>query len=145
MIKLTSFALAFALVSSSCMAHTIHLYRDGGYYNSNHNYISASPQFSNILRKFSGIVSFYGHGERLNKHASDGSIFNSNKMTCAHRTLPFGTRLRVTYGNRSVIVKVTDRGPSKYTHRILDLSYGAAKVLGIEKRGTANVQVAILK
>ena len=142
MIKLKSFALVLSLVSSPSMAHTFY----------NYNYIYTSPAISNyfgrkckeIVRIFSGMASYYGHGERLSRHTSNGGVFNPNGLTAAHRYLPFGTRLLVTYNHRSVIVKVTDRGPNVRS-RVLDLSYGAAKVLGIIERGTANVQVAILK
>lgn len=73
-----------------------------------------------------GNTSYYGerfHGKRT----ASGSIFNMNDMTCAHKTLPFGTKLEVTNKEtkKSVVVTVTDRGP--FIHgRILDLSKGAA-------------------
>ncbi len=151
MIKIASFALALSLVSSPSMAHTFYNYNNG-YYGYNHNYISASPvipkyfgrKYKEIVRSFSGMVSYYGHGERLSRHTSDGGIFNPNGLTAAHRYLPFGTRLLITYNHHSVIVKVTDRGPGVRS-RVLDLSYGAAKALGIIERGTANVQVVVLR
>ena len=63
-------------------------------------------------------------------------------MTCAHRSLPFGTRLRVTHGGRSVVVTVNDRGPF-VRGRVLDLSTGAARAIGLTAagvdRGTAEV------
>src|SRR5476651_2196291 len=73
---------------------------------------------------FSGMASYYGN-ESGSKTAS-GQHFNQNAMTCAHRSLPFGTKLKVTHGGRSVVVTVNDRGP--FVHgRVLDLSTAAAR------------------
>jgi rare lipoprotein A len=88
-----------------------------------------------------GVASFYGqrfHG-RL---TASGAPYDMNAMTCAHRTAPFGTRLRVTdlETGRSVVVTVTDRGPFS-EGRIVDLSLAAAKKLGIVERGLARVRV----
>jgi rare lipoprotein A len=87
---------------------------------------------------FSGVASFYGN-ESGSKTAS-GERFNENAMTCAHRSLPFGTKLRVTHGGRSVVVTVNDRGP--FVHgRVLDLSTAAARALGIDGLGTVTAEV----
>ena len=59
-------------------------------------------------------------------------------MTAAHRTLPFGTRLKVTHGGRSVVVTVNDRGPF-IKGRVLDLSKGAARAVGLTSRGVGHV------
>lgn len=85
-------------------------------------------------------ASFYGHGERLSRHTASGEVFNPNHLTAAHRTLPIGTHLRVSYRGRSVVVRINDRGPAAYTGRSLDLSYGAARALGM--RGVGNVTVS---
>lgn len=87
-------------------------------------------------RSFSGKASFYGN-ESGSKTAS-GQRFNQNAMTAAHRTLPFGTRLKVTHGGRSVIVTVNDRGPF-IKGRVLDLSKGAAQAVGLTSRGVGHV------
>ncbi len=79
-------------------------------------------------RSFAGKASFYGN-ESGSKTAS-GQRFNQNAMTAAHRSLPFGTRLRVSSGGRSVVVTVNDRGPF-VRGRVLDLSKGAARALGM--------------
>jgi rare lipoprotein A len=79
-------------------------------------------------RSFSGMASFYGN-ESGSKTAS-GQRFNQNAMTCAHRSLPFGTKLRVTHGGRSVVVTVNDRGPF-IRGRVLDLSTAAARAVGL--------------
>jgi rare lipoprotein A (peptidoglycan hydrolase) len=90
------------------------------------------------------LVSYYGAGEKLSRYTSSGSIFNPSLMTAAHRTLPFGTRLLVEYNNKNIIVVVNDRGPSYSTGRSLDLSYGAAKALGIVGVGVARVKFNII-
>jgi rare lipoprotein A len=81
-------------------------------------------------RSFSGMASFYGN-ESGNKTAS-GQRFNQNAMTAAHRTLPFGTKLKVTHRGRSVVVTINDRGPF-IKGRVLDLSTGAARAVGLTK------------
>ena len=85
---------------------------------------------------FSGMASYYGN-ESGSKTAS-GQRFNQNAMTCAHRSLPFGTRLRVTHGSRSVVVTVNDRGPF-IRGRVLDLSTGAARAVGLTGAGVGRV------
>jgi rare lipoprotein A len=93
-------------------------------------------------RSFSGTASFYSY--RTGKTAS-GSSFNRNLPTAAHRSLPFGTRVRVTdpASNKSVIVTITDRGPN-VPGRMLDLSRGAARTLGITDRGVIRVRAEVL-
>lgn len=88
-----------------------------------------------------GLASFYGHRFHGRVTAS-GARYDMHAMTCAHRTAPFGTRLRVTdlETGRSVVVTVTDRGPFR-RGRIVDLSLAAAKRLGIVERGLARVRV----
>jgi rare lipoprotein A len=89
-------------------------------------------------RSFSGIASYYG-SESGSKTAS-GQRFNQNAMTAAHRTLPFGTRLRVTHGERSVVVTINDRGPF-IRGRVLDLSKGAARAIGLPGVGRVVAEV----
>jgi peptidoglycan lytic transglycosylase len=88
-----------------------------------------------------GIASYYWQGQKT----ASGARFNPNAMTAAHRTLPFGTRVRVTHlsTGRSVIVRINDRGPF-IKGRIIDLSRGAARVLGITGAGLAKVSVSVL-
>lgn len=92
-----------------------------------------------------GIASWYGpnfHGNRT----ANGEIFDMNKMTAAHKSLPFETKVRVTdlKSNRSVTVKINDRGPF-IKGRILDLSRRAAEKLGIIDTGTAEVGLQIIQ
>ena len=96
---------------------------------------------SNTVRRFSqtGVASWYGRQFHGRKTAS-GETFDMNAMTAAHRSLPLNCYIRVTNKNngKSVIVKVNDRGPF-HGNRVIDLSYGAAKSLGITNAGTASV------
>jgi peptidoglycan lytic transglycosylase len=92
-------------------------------------------------RSFSGMASFYGN-ESGSKTAS-GQRFNQNAMTCAHRSLPFGTRLKVTHGDRSVVVTVNDRGPF-VRGRVLDLSTAAARAVGIAGAGVGRVVAEVM-
>lgn len=87
-------------------------------------------------RSFSGVASYYGN-EAGNKTAS-GQRFNQHAMTAAHRSLPFGTKLKVTHGSRSVVVTINDRGPF-IRGRVLDLSKGAAHAIGLTGRGVGRV------
>lgn len=87
-------------------------------------------------RSFSGIASYYGN-EAGSKTAS-GQRFNQHAMTAAHRSLPFGTKLKVTHGSRSVVVTINDRGPF-IRGRVLDLSKGAAHAIGLTGRGVGRV------
>jgi rare lipoprotein A len=86
-------------------------------------------------------ASYYSHGHRT----ASGEHFNPHGYTCASRTMPFGTRLRVTNPRtgRSVVVRVNDRGPF-VRGRSLDLAQGAAVALGMIQQGTAELEVARL-
>lgn len=92
-----------------------------------------------------GFASWYGgffHGRR----AADGSRFNQNELTAAHKTLPFGTRLLVTnlQTKQSAIVRVTDRGPY-VKGRMIDLSRAAAKAIGMLHSGVSRVKVTVFR
>ena len=87
---------------------------------------------------FSGVASFYGN--ESGSQTASGQRFNQNAMTCAHRSLPFGTKLRVSHGGRSVVVTVNDRGPF-VRGRVLDLSTAAARALGIDGLGHVTAEV----
>jgi rare lipoprotein A len=100
---------------------------------------SIAPSFGG--HSFSGMASFYGN-ESGSKTAS-GQRFNQNAMTAAHRSLPFGTRLRVTHGGRSVVVTINDRGPF-IRGRVLDLSTGAARAIGLTGAGVGRVTAEVV-
>lgn len=90
---------------------------------------------------WSGVASYYGpgfHGRRT----ANGERFDQNAMTAAHKTLPFGTRLRVTNPatGKSVTVRINDRGPF-HGNRVLDLSKGAAAVIGMVNAGVQRVRM----
>jgi rare lipoprotein A len=92
-----------------------------------------------------GIASYYAdkfHGRRT----ANGETFDMHAMTAAHKTLPFNTRVRVTNldNGRSVVVRINDRGPF-IKDRIIDLSYGAARVVELIGPGTARVLVEVLE
>ena len=92
-------------------------------------------------RSFSGIASYYGN-ESGSKTAS-GQRFNQNALTAAHRSLPFGTKLRVTHGSRSVVVTINDRGPF-IRGRVLDLSTAAARAVGLTGAGVGRVTAEVI-
>jgi len=91
-----------------------------------------------------GVASYYG-GRFHGRLTASGVRYDMNGMTAAHRTLPFGTHVRVTHlGNgRSVDVRINDRGPF-IGGRIIDLSRGAAGVIGMHQQGVARVKVTVL-
>lgn len=91
-----------------------------------------------------GKASYYGH-PFIGRKTASGEIFTEHLYTCAHKTLPFGTKLKVTNLNtgNSIIVKVNDRGPFVRS-RVIDLSLRGARELGLMKSGVANVSVEIV-
>jgi len=97
------------------------------------------------LAAFEGNASWYGPGFAGRRTAS-GEIFDPGQLTAAHRTLPFGTVLRVTNlaNGRSVQVRINDRGPFK-PDRVLDLSRAAAEEIGMIRSGLARVRVEPLE
>ena len=102
------------------------------------------PTAAKLGSSQTGIASWYGypyHGRR----AADGEIYDMEKMTAAHRTLPFGTWLRVKNldNGKTVDVRITDRGPF-VRGRILDLSHGAAMSIAMVGPGTAKVKITVI-
>lgn len=92
----------------------------------------------------SGVASYYAakfHGRRT----ASGEIFNKNALTAAHKTLPFGTKVKVTClkNGQSVVVRINDRGPH-VRGRVIDLTYAAAKKINLVKYGTARVKLEVL-
>ena len=101
---------------------------------------TASAEDAKPLGK--GVASWYGPGFH-GKKTANGERFNTHTLTAAHKTLPFGTKVRVTNETtgKSVVVRINDRGP--YAHgRVIDLSKAAAEAVGIS--GTAQVTLAAL-
>ena len=92
-------------------------------------------------RSFSGKASFYG--SESGSRTASGQRFNQNAMTAAHRSLPFGTKLRVTHRGQSVVVTINDRGPF-IKGRVLDLSTGAARAIGLTGAGVGHVTAEVV-
>lgn len=114
----------YILVTIACLAFTI-----DGMAQSDHS--GKASYYSNSL-----------HGRKM----SNGERYNRDSLTCAHRSLPFGTRLKVTNPNngRTVVVRVTDRGPF-VKGRVIDLSYAAARELHMLNSGVAYMRIETLK
>ncbi len=108
-------------------------------------FLSCIPHiYSQKLYETEGFASYYAE-EFHGKLTSSGEVYDMNKLTCAHPYLPFNTWLKVTNlaNNKSVIVRVNDRGPFA-KNRIIDLSYAAAKQLGLLGPGTIYVKLEII-
>ncbi len=107
---------------------------------------SSQPNVKQLIAQSVGQASFYGNeaGEG-GPLTANGERYNPGGFTAAHRTLPFGTRVRVTSPNtgRSVVVRINDRGPF-VGGRVIDLSVGAARALGLTSSGVGTVQMDVL-
>lgn len=105
----------------------------------------ASPEAPDVIKVSSGQASWYGPGFYGNRTAS-GEVLRRGSFTAAHRTLPFGTRVRVTnlWNGRSAIVRINDRGPF-HGSRVIDLAQGAASELGVASSGVAQVRLEVLR
>lgn len=90
--------------------------------------ISSSPAYANYNMKKNVVASWYGN-EFNGRITANGEVYDQYAMTAAHRSLPFNTRLIVTYNNKSIMVRINDRGPYK-RGRHLDLSKAASEQLG---------------
>ncbi|WP_404786221.1 septal ring lytic transglycosylase RlpA family protein [Altericista sp. CCNU0014] len=98
-----------------------------------------------IRFQIQGMASWYGPGFDGN-YTANGEVFNQYALTAAHRYLPFGTRVRVTNldNGRSVVVRINDRGPF-VGDRVIDLSRGAAQILGTVSSGVSSVRMDVLE
>ncbi|AII47560.1 hypothetical protein KR52_08110 [Synechococcus sp. KORDI-52] len=103
-----------------------------------------NPVPSKLIQVVQGAASWYGPGFYGRKTAN-GERFRKGTLTAAHRTLPFGTKVRVTNlsNGRSVVVRINDRGPFRY-HRVIDLAHGAASQLRMMQAGEVPVKLEIL-
>ena len=99
---------------------------------------------SKLIQVVQGAASWYGPGF-YGRTTANGERFRKGTLTAAHRTLPFGTKVRVTNlsNGRSVVVRINDRGPFKY-HRVIDLAHGAASQLRMMQAGEVPVKLEIL-
>ena len=92
-----------------------------------------------------GLAAYYSN--RLNgRRTASGQVFDQQKLTAAHQTLPFGTMVKVTdtRNNRSVVVRINDRGPTQ-AGRVIDLSLAAASKLGMIRAGLVPVKLEVVK
>ena len=98
-----------------------------------------------VVRIITGEASWYGPGFFGNRTAN-GEVYRRGTMTAAHRTLPFGTKVRVTnlWNGRSEVIRINDRGPFVH-HRVIDLGHGAASSLGLTASGIAQVRLEVLR
>jgi rare lipoprotein A len=142
--------LVGSVTEASAKSHRYHHHGDR-----HHHHASNSPRRASDWRdanaaiapssgtghSFSGMASFYGN--ESGSETASGQRFNQNAMTCAHRTLPFGTKLRVTHGGQSVVVTVNDRGPF-VRGRVLDLSTAAARAVGLTSAGVGLVTAEVI-
>ncbi len=103
------------------------------------------PVIPSVISTHSGEASWYGPGFYGNRTAN-GEVFRPGTMTAAHRTLPFGTRVRVTnlWNGRKAVVRINDRGPFA-GDRLIDLAHGAASELGLTSSGIAQVRLEVLR
>jgi rare lipoprotein A len=95
-----------------------------------------------VRKQYDGVASFYTKGQRT----ASGGRYNPGAMTAAHRSLPFGTKVRVIdkRNGRAITVTINDRGPFK-RGRVIDLSRAAARALGMSHRGVTRVRVTVLE
>ena len=101
----------------------------------------AQQQAAGATSASHGLASFYSY----DPHTASGEKFDKHELTAAHRTLPFGTRVRVTdvATGRSVTVRVNDRGPF-VRGRVVDVSASAAETLGLTAKGVAKVKLDVV-
>lgn len=102
------------------------------------------PEFANESEIGDGLASYYGNELAGNLTAS-GEAFNPDQLTAAHRTLAFGSKVRVTNlsNGQSVIVRINDRGPFG-RGRVIDVSQAAAREIGLHRSGTARVRMTLV-
>lgn len=104
-----------------------------------------SNRHANHAKSMTGIASFYD-AKFQGRRTASGERFNNSALTAAHKSLPFGSLVKVTNvrNSKSVVVRINDRGP--YVRgRVIDLSKAAAKKIGLSHTGTARVKLEVLK
>ena len=136
--------LSAALLLSGCAAANAKIASRKGYVRFPGKHY-ASGEKAEVGTKIEGEASYYGRGFD-GKQTASGEIFDQDDYTCAHKTLPFGTKLKVVRkdNGESVEVRVNDRGPY-VGDRILDLSVAAGKKIGLDKVGHATVTATVIE
>ena len=104
-----------------------------------------SPIYGQIGYQQKGLASYY-HDKFAGRRTSSGERFSQNKFTGAHRKFLFNTMVRVTNlkNDKSIIVRINDRGPYKYANRIIDLTLQAADAIGMTNKGIVPVKVEVV-
>ena len=124
--------------------HTRHHHAQSGEAANTGSWMNANASMtpsSGSGHSFSGMASYYGN--ESGSRTASGQRFNQNAMTAAHRSLPFGTKVRVTHGGQSVVVTINDRGPF-VRGRVLDLSTAAARAIGLTGAGVGRVTAEVV-
>ena len=137
-------SLLLCLVFAGCAAGNAKIASRKGYVRFPEKHY-ASGEKAEIGLKITGEASYYGPGFH-GKQTASGEIFDQEDYTCAHKSLPFGTKLKVVRkdNGKSVVVRVNDRGPY-VDGRILDLSVAAGKKIGLNKVGHAEVVATVVE
>jgi rare lipoprotein A len=136
-VRLLSFAL-IATMLAACVRSPVIPHKYGSLAVHRQTLLKPSEPFKSKY----GLASFYSEGSAT----ASGEKFDGRQLTAAHRTLPFGTQLRVTNLNngRSLTVRINDRGPF-VRGRDVDVSYSAAQMLGITEQGVAKVKLEVVR
>ena len=142
--RIFSLIVCLAVLLSGCAAGNAKIASRKGYVRFPEKQY-ASGEKAEIGLKIKGEASYYGPGFH-GKQTASGEIFDQEDYTCAHKSLPFGTKLKVVRvdNGSSVVVRVNDRGPY-VDGRILDLSVAAGKKIGLDKVGHAEVVATVIE
>lgn len=142
--RIFSLLVCLAVLLSGCAAGNAKIASRKGYVRFPEKQY-ASGEKAEIGLKIKGEASYYGPGFH-GKQTASGEIFDQDDYTCAHKSLPFGTKLKVVRvdNGSSVVVRVNDRGPY-VDGRILDLSVAAGKQIGLDKVGHAEVVATVIE
>ena len=151
---LTWSGTAFALIAATLLVggsvseasaksrhHRHHSHRHHAQNTTDGGWLNANAAIAPTGGSFAGKASYYGN--ESGSRTASGQRFNQNAMTAAHRSLPFGTKLRVTHRGQSVVVTINDRGPF-IRGRVLDLSKGAARAIGLTGAGVGHVTAEVI-
>jgi rare lipoprotein A len=143
-VRFFSLLVCLAVLLSGCAAGNAKIASRKGYVRFPEKQY-ASGEKAEIGLKIKGEASYYGPGFH-GKQTASGEIFDQDDFTCAHKSLPFGTKLKVVRvdNGSSVVVRVNDRGPY-VDGRILDLSVAAGKKIGLDKVGHAEVVATVIE
>jgi rare lipoprotein A len=143
-VRFFSLLVCLAVLLSGCAAGNAKIASRKGYVRFPEKQY-ASGEKAEIGLKIKGEASYYGPGFH-GKQTASGELFDQDDYTCAHKSLPFGTKLKVVRvdNGSSVVVRVNDRGPY-VDGRILDLSVAAGKQIGLDKVGHAEVVATVIE